>query len=346
MKKLIFTAALLAAGMTYGQMATPNGTVTATTNPTTGNVGIGTTTPTQKLDVSGVIRTSSSFDKKIQFSRIGGNGFSIEHDTGKLYFYNESTEQVPLSITNSSNIGIGTANPTQKLDIVGNTRIQNPNGYTTLYLNSNGTGNYAGSGLCLTTQINNPTTSSFASTQIITHRGADGKAAFEIQRRGTDINNYLGTLLLYTDEFGWDFRNAPTSTVMNTNQSMRISKEGKVSIGTGNSSIPTTAGSVDVSNYKLFVNGGVLANEIRVRTGWADYVFAKDYALKPIAEVEKFIASKGHLPNVPSAAEVADSGINVGDMARIQQEKIEELMLYIIQQNKRIEALEARVNRQ
>lgn len=66
--------------------------------------------------------------------------------------------------------------------------------------------------------------------------------------------------------------------------------------------------------------------------------------MRTIAEVEKFIDANGHLPNVPSAAQVKEEGIELGEMAKIQQEKIEELMLYIIQQEKRIQSLEAKMN--
>ncbi|MBC8755164.1 hypothetical protein H2O64_10805 [Kordia sp. YSTF-M3] len=90
-------------------------------------------------------------------------------------------------------------------------------------------------------------------------------------------------------------------------------------------------------NYKLFVNGGILAKEVRVRTDWADYVFEKEYELKPLSEVESYINENGHLPNVPSAKTVETEGLNLGDITKIQQEKIEELTLYIIEQNKNIE---------
>jgi len=107
---------------------------------------------------------------------------------------------------------------------------------------------------------------------------------------------------------------------------------GKVGIAV--SSFPTTAGSVNVSAYKFFVKGGILAQEIRVATTWADYVFAKDYKLPTLKEVEQHIVEKGHLINVPSAKQVEEDGISLGEMAKIQQEKIEELTLYIIEQNK------------
>lgn len=125
---------------------------------------------------------------------------------------------------------------------------------------------------------------------------------------------------------------------------MRIQTDGKVGIG----SITTFPTNLLYDTYKLFVTGGILTDEVRVALSasgtWADYVFAKDYKLKPLSEVEAFINTNGHLPNVPSAATVKQDGIALGDMSRIQQEKIEELTLYIIAQNKRIEALEAKMN--
>lgn len=126
--------------------------------------------------------------------------------------------------------------------------------------------------------------------------------------------------------------------------------QGKVCIGgdTANpfGTVPSTAGGVTTSTYNLFVKGGILTEEVRVSIAntWADYVFNKDYFLKPLSEVEKFIKENGHLPNVPSAKQVKEEGIELGEMAKIQQEKIEELTLYIIAQNKRIEALEAKMN--
>lgn len=116
----------------------------------------------------------------------------------------------------------------------------------------------------------------------------------------------------------------------------------KVGIGGGGGAdtpfgnFPTVAGSIDVSKYKLFVKGGVLAEEVRVTlaTTWADYVFAKNYKLPTLLEVEKQIQEKGHLANMPSAKEVAANGIELGEMTKLQQEKIEELTLYIIEQNK------------
>ena len=89
--------------------------------------------------------------------------------------------------------------------------------------------------------------------------------------------------------------------------------------------------------YRLSVKGKVRAEEVKVYNTWADYVFSPAYELPSLKQVESYIAQNGHLPNVPSAKEITEKGLALGEMAKIQQEKIEELTLYLIQQNKEIE---------
>jgi hypothetical protein len=96
--------------------------------------------------------------------------------------------------------------------------------------------------------------------------------------------------------------------------------------------------------YRLSVKGKIRAEEVKVYNTWADYVFSPAYELPTLKQVENYIAHNGHLPNVPSAKEITEKGLELGEMAKIQQEKIEELTLYIIAQNKRIEALEQKIN--
>jgi len=109
-------------------------------------------------------------------------------------------------------------------------------------------------------------------------------------------------------------------------------------LGIGTSSF--TDGAV---TYKLSVKGKIRAQEVKVYNTWADYVFSPDYSLPSLAEVEIYIAKNGHLKNVPSAKEITDHGLELGEMTKIQQEKIEELTLYLIQQNKEIEELKEQV---
>lgn len=125
----------------------------------------------------------------------------------------------------------------------------------------------------------------------------------------------------------------------------------KIAIGgytplTTTDGFPTTVGGTSVAAYRLFVKGGILADEVRVATTWADYVFSKGYTLLTLPEVEEYIKQNGHLPNVPSAKTVEAEGIEVGEMAKIQQEKIEELTLYAIQQDKQIEAQKQQLQEQ
>lgn len=104
-------------------------------------------------------------------------------------------------------------------------------------------------------------------------------------------------------------------------------------------------GTTDTFGYKLAVNGTIGAKEIVVETtsAWPDYVFASDYELRSLDEVENYIEENQHLPDVPSAAEVEESGISLGEMNATLLQKVEELTLYIIQQQKELDALKKEV---
>ncbi len=107
---------------------------------------------------------------------------------------------------------------------------------------------------------------------------------------------------------------------------MRIDINGNVGIGTTN---PLN---------KLDVNGTIHSKEVKVDLlGWSDFVFKKEYNLPTLEQVEKHINEKGHLENIPSEEEVLKNGINLGEMNSKLLQKIEELTLYSIQQNKKIE---------
>ena len=100
------------------------------------------------------------------------------------------------------------------------------------------------------------------------------------------------------------------------------------------------------NKYCLFVAKGVLSEDYGIgpRSTWSDFVFNKDYALKTIPEVEEFISENNHLPGVPSAKQVAEEGYSQHDMNKILLQKIEELTLYTIQQQKEIQELKSELN--
>ena len=91
--------------------------------------------------------------------------------------------------------------------------------------------------------------------------------------------------------------------------------------------------------------GQIWAQEIQVAatSPWGDYVFNKDYKLTNLNELESYITTNKHLPNVPSATEMNAKGINIGEINTVLMVKVEELTLYLLQQNKQIEELKAQV---
>lgn len=107
-----------------------------------------------------------------------------------------------------------------------------------------------------------------------------------------------------------------------------------------------TNGSVGVGTqktgpHKLAVEGSIGAREVKVETtAWADFVFDKNYNLPTILEVEKQIQDHGHLKDIPSAQEVEKNGIYLGEMNAKLLQKIEELTLYLIDLNKKVQVLE------
>jgi hypothetical protein len=101
----------------------------------------------------------------------------------------------------------------------------------------------------------------------------------------------------------------------------------------GNVYIGTSSGS-----EKLNVCGGIQAKEVRVESGWCDYVFAEDYHLPSLDEVSAFIEKNNHLPKIPPATVVESEGLSLGQMSRSMMEKIEELTLYLIDQHQQLKA--------
>ena len=91
----------------------------------------------------------------------------------------------------------------------------------------------------------------------------------------------------------------------------------------------------------ISVNGVIRSKEILVEAiPWPDYVFSPQYNLPNLKEVEKYIQENQHLPNIPKAKDIEEQGQAVGEIQRKMMEKIEELTLYIIILNKKIENLE------
>ncbi|MEP6556101.1 MAG: hypothetical protein ABJB11_21275, partial [Ferruginibacter sp.] len=142
-------------------------------------------------------------------------------------------------------------------------------------------------------------------------------------------SNFIGT----TDNVDLVFRT-------NNVNKMLINATGNVGIGTSQVS--------DV-NYKLFVETGIRTRKIKVDAAnvtWPDYVFNEDHKMPTLDEVEKFIQLNKHLPGVQSAAEVEKNGIDLAENQAVLLQKIEELTLYVIEQNKKIRLQQDEINSQ
>jgi hypothetical protein len=117
----------------------------------------------------------------------------------------------------------------------------------------------------------------------------------------------------------------------NAESGLRVDKDGNVGVATSN-----TLG------YRLAVNGSAIATKVvvKAKNNWPDYVFHTNYRLRPLSEVEQYINQNHHLPEVVSAEEVDKNGLDVGDNQAALLKKIEELTLYVIEQDKQIKKLE------
>lgn len=95
----------------------------------------------------------------------------------------------------------------------------------------------------------------------------------------------------------------------------------------------------DTKGYELAVNGKIRSQEVRVEIAdWPDYVFKKDYDLTSLEETAKFIEKNGHLPGVPSAEDIENEGLSLGEINKLLMKKIEELTLHVLELNNKIKA--------
>lgn len=143
----------------------------------------------------------------------------------------------------------------------------------------------------------------------------------QIQLGDPEVLNNLGELLVSEPEYNTLF--------------IDDNKLGNVGIGTTN------------PDEKLTVKGNIHAEEIKVDLSVPapDYVFEKDYALKSLEDVRDYVNKNGHLPEIPSAIEFEKDGISVGEMNILLLKKVEELTLYILEQDQKTVELIERIKK-
>ena len=144
----------------------------------------------------------------------------------------------------------------------------------------------------------------------------------------------IAALLFSAVSFAQDDLYLSPASQKTASNSMIITPEGKVGIGKANPS------------DELEVNGRVHAKSVKVDLeGWADFVFKPEYNLPSLQQIEAYIKQNGHLEGIPSEEEALTSGIDLGQMNTLLLQKVEELTLHIIEKDKEIKALEARLDR-
>lgn len=383
------TDANFAGKLVFGTRANGSGgaDMTRMTITSTGNVGVGTTTPIGKIQVdlsntdytntagagSHILMNNPSVTGQTVLSSIIngnivakwrtdylGNCYWAAGTTGVHDFYTGGdypTGTSRLRISNNGNIGIGTTTPQFKLDVNGLGRV-----ISTQYIDQYSTDITApslsyrkarGSVASPTTVLNGDYLGGYMAF------GYNGTSYLRAAYFTAVTNGTIGAGAMTTD-LVFATNNASTDAT----EKMRILSNGNVGIGTNtpqakldvngniycNSKVfvgtPDANTTGYIANYALAVNGTAIFTKAKVAlygSAWPDFVFDKSYSLLPLAEVEKYLTINNHLPDVPSATEVDKDGLDLGGNQAVLLKKIEELTLYVIEQNKRIEKLEKKL---
>ncbi len=340
-----------------------------------GNVGIGTTAPAKKLHIvsSAEALRIEGASPWIGFAEPGvGNYNGYLYQTATNFILGTisgSTKNIQISpggttaltAVPSGRVGIGTAAPVASMDIRATSNLttpqlnlydNNPIGYSRLQFQNASGANYwqiggyntatnaderlnfynstSGNAMSITGdgRVGIGTTTPQDKFSIYTppnnaglvHYDNDVKIATWVIGAGSgEYGGHLGTMSNHALHF---FTNNSAARVT-------LLPNGNFGIGTTNPA------------EKLSVNGTIRSKELKIEIiNWPDYVFADNYKLQSLYDVEKFIHTNKHLPNIPSAEDIQTNGLKVGEVQTKMMQKIEELTLYIIELNKRIEKLE------
>lgn len=296
---------------------TDNGSNTTTMD----NVGIGTNSPSHSLDVYGTAaanRIGDSGNFLLFRNNIGGTneirsyglGLEIEtRDAQDILFNSSNGNRRLITIKgDGSGVGIGTTNVKSQLVVTDN-------------FGANISGSTGGNAV-------------FGSNLAVVQGGTDHN---KMVTPAGHSNNYgfsgirasWGQLYFYTK-----YGNTVEGELVNEEPRMYIDYHGKIGVGTTS------------PDSKLTVKGKIHAEEVKVdlSVSGPDYVFKKGYDLKSLEEVQNYIREHGHLPNIPSANEMEENGIQLGEMNMKLLEKIEELTLYTLQQQKQLNDYEDQLN--
>ncbi len=242
-----------------------------------------------------------------QFNSAGTGSTAFE-------FTNSNTSSSLLQINTDGKVGIGDANPSDQLTVNGDISFTSSSSARKLMGQTSGALE-----LCSFTDNSNGST-------------------IVLQTSGLVQLNALGSVWSNLPAFEFNVGSTPMMS-MNTN--------GEVAIGSNAVSFLNGGGLSGCvgCNYRLLVEGGILTESIVWKSIhlWPDYVFSNNYKLKTLEELDKYIGENHHLPEIPTQDEVSKNGVNLGEMSQALLKKVEELTLYVIQQQKEIDELKNKI---
>ena len=281
-----------------------------------------------KLFATGYIHSTHPSNPRYYFITNDAETYSnrvIDVLNGDFRFYKEGAPegtQIFATIKANGRVGIGTSNPQKLLDVNGDADVNGVLSANSLIASSTGNNPY------VSWISNNATTYSNRYIDVV-------NGDFRFYKAGAPEGTQVFATIKANGRVGINTSNPQELLDVNGDARLR----GQVVVG--NVTAATPAG------YSLVVGQGILAERVRVAIQgtiyWADFVFDEQYKLKPLHEVEQFVKSNKHLPGIQPAAAIAKEGYDVSVMDAKLLEKIEELTLYIIELNKKNEALEQKV---
>jgi hypothetical protein len=349
MKKISFTLVILLfiSQLSHAQWAADHGNINNISNTNTGNVGVGTSTLSAKFTIYQGLQLGSAIKNNTLLSSTIGTTIANTFKSN-LWLVRNAAGTDWLTARLHDGIGIDNSFLTPQTD----TRtwwerdpynnIQSWGTSASTYL----TINQGNVGIGTTTPNDLLDVNGFSIFGASVEKISIGSGSLGFNRKvaiGTIYNN---------SRFAYQFQHTGSTTASSDYLALQVYNSGGAGVNStslvinGSSQVGVNTAYIP-AGYQFAVNGSAIATSITVqlRTAWPDYVFKKEYQLPSLTDVKTYIDQNQHLPDMPSEAEIAKDGLNLGEMNRLLVKKVEELTLYLIEKDKEVK-VEHELNQQ